>query len=242
MRTRLAIWFLLLSAFSALALGNNGVPPFFGVPTFIDTFSIIDTNTATSGTTITRSALNFGTNVTGRVIVASIGWAASASRQISSVSIGGSTATVAADCTAGGAAAAGGAVYYGVVAGTTGQSIVITFTNTIVQFSYTAYRLIASSSTPLSTVIASCPNAAVVYNVSVVKGAALFAGNRIASATGALVYSGTDTLTTDSTITNGSSSTSANGSVSATETASRTLRFNPSPGTTSGTGVVAIWH
>ncbi len=32
MRLRLAIWFLLMSGICALGLGNNGVPPFFGVP------------------------------------------------------------------------------------------------------------------------------------------------------------------------------------------------------------------
>ncbi len=32
MKLRLAVWFLLLTSISALGLGNNGVPPFFGVP------------------------------------------------------------------------------------------------------------------------------------------------------------------------------------------------------------------
>ncbi len=39
MKIRLAIWFLLLSCVTALPLGNNGVPPFFGAPASCGTYT-----------------------------------------------------------------------------------------------------------------------------------------------------------------------------------------------------------
>ncbi len=242
MKIRLAIWFFLLSGICAFGLGNNGVPPFFsGKTNTPDTLSVIDNFTATTGTTFTRTGLNFGANVAGRVIIVTAGVASTVPQQISSVTIGGTTATRARDCTSGSAGTEGCGIYYAVVSGTTGQTIVVTYTASVAPlFSYAAYRLIANSSIPTG----GTTNLSLVTSVSVnvVPGGSVFVAGRIVSGTGAaFVYSGVDTLTTDEFI-SGASNTAANASILTTETAiGRTVKMNPTPGTTQGAVAVATW-
>lgn len=92
------------------------------------------------GSTVTRSTVTFGTASTNRVIVVAFSWSAAANRTISSVTIGGVTATKSQDTLDSGAASAGSAIYYAQPGGTTGN-VVVTFSNTLTEYSGIIYRI-----------------------------------------------------------------------------------------------------
>ena len=241
MKIRLAIWFLLLSVICAFGLGNNGVPPFFAEGGATDTDSIIDTLTATSGTTFTRSSLDFGSNSTGRVIVVVVGSGSAVTAGITSIVIGGVTATIARSSYTGGITS-GGAVYYATPSGTSGQSIVITMSSAVNLFAYTAYRLVTVGSTTPTGGSNSGGTSNATYTFTTAIGGTVFAaGQTTNSNVGGFVYSGPETFATDNSI-NSASRSSLNGSVVTNNVfIGRTLKFSPTPGTTAMDGAVAQW-
>lgn len=160
--------------------------------------SVIDTFTATSGTTITRSGLNFGANVANRIIVIAFSFGASIARHIVAVTIGGVAATIAADTTGGANVTAGSAIYYATPSGTTGQSVSVQFDFGITQYSAVIYRAIASLSTPLDSGTVATTGTTVTTPIDVVNPGVVIQTCRAAGAPGiAISYSGADTLTSD---------------------------------------------
>jgi hypothetical protein len=178
-----------------MSFPGPGISP-QGIGIGADTLSVVDTTTATSGTTITRSSLSIGADVPSRLIIVAIAWGAISSRSISSVTIGGVTATAATDS---GLHTTGVAIYYAQCSGTS-ISVVTTFSSGIAAFSQTVYRATIVSATPVdANNISNSLNPTTVADIEVQNGGILIICG-YAQGTGVTLsptYNGSDTIADD---------------------------------------------
>lgn len=200
--------------------------------------SLITTAQSTSpGATETFSGLNFGTDDASRVIIVAFGWASSGNFSVSSVTIGGVTATAA--VVQGNGTGIIEAIYYAQPSGTSGD-VVVTMSAAGRQLSLAVYRGGVSSVAPASANSVQANGATETVAVSAKAGGfwVMSARHAVGGVTISDSYNGVDTPTDD-----------FNGAVGAeyiqahcltTETASRQAGITGGTATTK-TVAVASW-
>jgi len=195
--------------------------------------------TATSGTTITIPNIDFGPYESSRVIAVAFSFGATLARSISSVSIGGSSGTLAVDSNGGGAFVVGSAIYYAQPSGTTGQTVSVTFSGGVQAFALAIYRMTPGTATPYDTNSAGGSGTTFTIPIDVADGGAVIETAR--SQSGSVLsasYDGVDSLTVD--INASIVSQFAQSHATTTETATRNIGYS-SPLSTSKVIAAASW-
>src|SRR5262245_27390107 len=103
------------------------------------TVSVVDTGSATSGSGISRTSLNFGADVPNRIIVVAFSFLAGGVRSVSSVTVAGVAATFL-DSSPAGTSNISSYMYRATISGTSGD-VVVTLSGTLTEISIATYRV-----------------------------------------------------------------------------------------------------